>query len=129
LTSSTRASTQRDVGTYDGIVREERAGSINWLGWSVTVGGVAAIGAAGLLALRASKLDDESNMSPDTNMRNDLRDQAGTRRVMSAVAGVGGLVLTATGVYLLVTQSHDRAARVSVNVGVTGRGVVVFGRF
>jgi tetratricopeptide (TPR) repeat protein len=121
--------TQHDADTRHAPPDDER-GSVNWIGWTVTVGGVAALGTTGYLILRASSLDDQANMNIDNRKRSDLHDQAGTRRLAGAIVGVGGVALTATGIYLLSTSRHqDRSTTASLDVGITGRGVVVFGRF
>jgi len=120
-----------DVGQHVATLRDDHGGAIHWVGWTVTGGGIAAIGAAGFLFLRASNLDDQANVDLDTRVRNELHDQASTRRLAGAIVGVGGMVLAATGVYMLATQAYqrDRSTTASVDLGVTSRGVVVFGRF
>jgi tetratricopeptide (TPR) repeat protein len=122
--------TQHDADTRHAPPDDERRGSVNWIGWTVTVGGVATLGTTGYLILRASNLDDQANMNIDNRKRSDLHDQASTRRLAGAIVGVGGAALTATGIYLLSTSRHqDRSTTASLDVGITGRGVVVFGRF
>lgn len=125
-----RAATERDepLGRLD---RTNAADSPYWFGWSTLGAGVVAVGASGLLFLRASNLDDQANAEPDMRERNALRDQARTRNLIGAVVGIGGAVLTATGVVMLVTHSRDRgrSGTASVDIGLSGHGVVVFGRF
>lgn len=110
---------------------DDRRGSINWLGWTVTVGGAAALGTAGFLVLRASNLDDQANRNLDALARNDLHDQAHTRRVASAIVGVGGVALTATGMILLIRGAYrdNQSATTSLDIGVTSHSVAVLGRF
>ena len=112
-------------------VPDDRAGSTNWLGWTVTAAGAASIGTAGFLLLRASNLDDEANRSLDTRARNGLHDQASTRRLAGTIVGVGGLVLTATGLTVLITGAHHhgRTMAASLDVAITDHGVIAFGRF
>jgi tetratricopeptide (TPR) repeat protein len=125
-----RSAMQHDADTRHAPPDDERRGSVNWIGWTVTVGGVATLGTTGYLILRASNLDNQANMSIDNRMRSDLHDQASTRRLAGAIVGVGGIALTATGIYLLSTSRHqDHPTTASLDVGLTGRGVVVFGRF
>jgi tetratricopeptide (TPR) repeat protein len=121
----------RAVGLHDAPAPGDRGDSIPWVGWTVTSAGVAAMGGAAFLFLRASSLTDQANTDPDTRTRTDLRDRAATRNLAGAVVGVGGLALTATGLYMLVTHSshHDRAGTASLDLGITGHSVVVFGRF
>jgi hypothetical protein len=115
----------------DSMPSEDRASSPNWIGWTLTGTGVVAIAGSGYLALRASSLDDQANRELDTRMRNDLRDQVTSRRLASEIIGASGLVLAGTGIYLLVTRSHhsDPRATASIDLGVTGSGIVVLGRF
>lgn len=121
---------QHDIRTRPTTQDNEHQGSVNWIGWTVTVGGVAALGTTGYLFLRASNLDDQANMNIDNRTRSDLHDGASTRRLAGAIVGVGGVALTATGIYLLATSHHqDRSTTASLDVGITGRGIVVFGRF
>jgi len=120
----------RDHGTPDAARDDNRGGSVNWIGWTATAAGVGALGTTGYLFLRASNLDDRANMHIDNRTRSDLHDQASTRRIAGAIVGVGGVALTATGVYLLATSHpRDRSNSASLDVGITGRGIVVFGRF
>ena len=93
------------------------------------VSGVAALGTSGYIVLRASNLDDQANMNLDFRARSDLHDQASTRRLAGAIVGVGGAALAATGIYLLATSRHRDRSTASLDVGITGRGVVVLGRF
>jgi tetratricopeptide (TPR) repeat protein len=129
----TQGTAQRDAASRNMTLESERSAStpVNWIGWTTTAGGVAALGASGYLFLRASSLDDQGNKTPDTRARHEFYDQSNTRRLAGAIIGAGGLALTATGLYLLITQSghRGRATAAAVNVGITGDSVVVLGRF
>ena len=110
---------------------DDREGSINWVGWTVTGTGAIALGAAGFLFLRASSLNDQANADTNSRTRNDLHNEAGTRGVVGAVVGVGGVILTATGIYMLVSHGHrhEASSATAFDVGISGRVVVVIGRF
>lgn len=115
----------------DGVHRADSADASYWLGWTTLGAGGIVIGVSGLLFFRASSLRDQGNTEPDMKPRVVLHDQTSTRTVIGAVVGAGGAVLTATGLVLLVTHSRDRArARTaSWDIGTSGHGIVVFGRF
>lgn len=106
-------------------------GSFNWAGTAVTATGGLALVGSGVLFFRASSLNDDANTEVNTRTRNDLRDQAHTRNIVGAVVGVGGVVLTATGVYMLITHGsrRDGLNTTSANLGISGRSLVVFGSF
>ena len=122
--------TQADTETRQAHPDEGRRESVNWIGWTVTVGGVAALGTTGYLFLRASTLDDQANMNIDNHARSELHDRASTRRLAGALVAAAGMGLTATGIYLLIASHHtERSTTASLDVGITGRSVVMFGRF
>jgi tetratricopeptide (TPR) repeat protein len=103
----------------------------DWFGWSITGAGVVGVGAAGFLFLRASSLNDQANSEPDARRRNDLHDQARTRNLLGAVIGIGGGGLIVTGVIKLALHSRDHAvtSTAALDIGISGHGVVVSGRF
>lgn len=101
------------------------------LGWGLTGVGALSAATAGYLLLDASNLDDQANIEIRQDVRNQLRDKAGTRRTIGAVVGVAGVGLLATGIIRLVlhpSPSHERVAR-SWSVGFSRDGVQVFGSF
>jgi hypothetical protein len=109
-----------------------RVGRVAFLAWLDHRGtGVVAAGASGLLFWRASSLHDQANTEPEVRRRVELHEQGRTRTVIGAVVGVGGAVLTGTGIVLLVTHTPDRArARTtSWGIGISGHTVEVLGRF
>ena len=103
----------------------------DWVGWSLTGAGVIAAGAAGILFLRAGSLTDQANSEPNVRSRDELRDQARTRNLLGAVIGIGGGALIVTGVIKLAIHPHDRAvpSTAALDIGVSGHGVIVSGRF
>jgi len=106
-------------------------GSFNWIGWTLTGAGGIATGAAGYLLLRASSLNDQANDEVFARRRDDLHDEASTRSLAGAIIGVGGVLLTVTGIYMLVTHSERSETQhgTALGVGITGHGVIAFGRF
>lgn len=131
-----RSSTEPDRGHagQDGSITtndHDGGASHYWFGWTMTGAGVVAIGSAGYLFLRASSLHDQAGSELNSRTRNDLYDQAKTRNLLGAVIGIGGVVLTATGVVLLAAHSPDRGHphTASVDIGISGRGMIVFGQF
>jgi hypothetical protein len=109
---------------------EERSGP-NWVGWGLTVVGVASIGTSGALFLSASNLDDKANTTPDARARNSLHDQAHTRRVVGAVVGGVGIAVIAAGVLdLVLSRPHKRTTNTaSLDLGIVDHGIVVLGHF
>ncbi len=100
-------------------------------GWALTGTGVIGAGIGGYFLLDSTDLFDQANSEDRQDVRQDLRDKAGTRRVVGAVIGAAGVGLLATGVIKLVLHpsSTERPAMTSWGVGVTDRGVQVFGSF
>lgn len=109
----------------------DRERTPNWLGWTALGVGIAGIGASGYLFLRASAMTDAANAEPDFRARSELRNGANTRTLGGTVSGIAGVALVTTGVVLLVIHrpEHPRGDQPSVSVGVTGRGVTLYGRF
>jgi hypothetical protein len=110
---------------------DDRADSNNWVGWTVTSTGAIALGAAGLLLLRASSLSDQANAEPYSRARDDLHDRANTRSIVGVIVGVGGVVLTVSGIYMLASHRGHREASsaTAFDVGISGRGIVAFCHF
>jgi tetratricopeptide (TPR) repeat protein len=110
---------------------DDRADSINWGGWTVTGMGALALGGAGFLFQRVSSLTDQANAEPYDRARDDLHDEANTRHIVGIIVGVGGVVLTATGIYMLVSHGrhHEASSVTAFDVGISGSGIVAFGHF
>ncbi len=100
-------------------------------GWALTGTGLIGAGIGGYLLLDSADLFDRANNEDRQDVRQDLRDKAGTRRVVGAVLGAAGVGLLATGVIKLVLHPSptERPAMTSWGVGITDRGVQVFGIF
>lgn len=103
----------------------------DWLGWGLAGTGVAAMGTAAIVLLGASHLNDQANMEPDVRRWNQLHDQAGTRRTIGIVIGIGGIGLTAAGVVRLVLHTGEtpRPSAARLDVGITSNGMFVAGKF
>lgn len=80
--------------------------------------GVAALATAGVMfAVSSSKFDDEHALCPGSQCANtddlakahSLLDDGHTYRGLSIGIGIGGVVLAAAGVYLLVTPHHEES--------------------
>jgi len=100
-------------------------------GWALTGTRLIGAGIGGYFFLESADLFDQVNSEDRQDMRQDLRNKAGTRRVVGAVIGAAGVGLLATGVIKLVLHpsSTERPAMTSWGVGITDRGVQVFGSF
>lgn len=97
--------------------------------WALAGAGVATLGVSGGLFWSAASLRDDADATPDQQEQTSLRDRAHTRSLVgTTLAVVGGGLLVAGAIKLAV---HDtEPVRVGpVGLGVTKRGVFVFGRF
>jgi hypothetical protein len=103
----------------------------DWLGWGMAGTGLAAMAGAGALFVSSLHLDGQANVEPDTRLRNQLHDQAGTRSTLGIVVGIGGFGLTTAGIIKLVlhTRETPRLGTVTLDVGITGNGAFVVGSF
>jgi tetratricopeptide (TPR) repeat protein len=103
----------------------------DWLGWGMAGTGLAAMAGAGALFLSSSHLIDQANGEPDTRLRNQLHDQAGTRNTVGLVVGIGGFGLATTGILKLVLHTHEtqHPNSATLGIGITGNGAFVVGRF
>jgi hypothetical protein len=99
--------------------------------------GVAALATAGVMfAVSSSKFDDEHSLCPNSMCANtddlakahSLLDDGHTYRGLSIGMGIGGVVLAAAGVYLLVTPHHEES-HMTVQVDHTGGSVGYTARF
>jgi hypothetical protein len=79
----------------------------------------------------AANLRDDADATPDQTEQTSLRDRADTRDIIgTTLAIVGGGVLVSGVIKLAVHDSHARPnSGATVDVGVSSRGFVVFGRF
>ena len=101
------------------------------VGWALAGTGASAVALGGYLLLDAADLSDEANNEERQGVRQELRDKASTRRVIGAVVGVAGVGLLATGVVKLLRHpsAKERSSMASWDIGVSGRGLYVFGSF
>jgi tetratricopeptide (TPR) repeat protein len=115
----------------DRVERTNEADAAPWFGWTMLGTGAAATGASVVLLLRASALHEQANAEPDVRKRVELHDQGRTRNMIGAAVGIGGLALTVTGVVMLVRHPHRprSASTASLDIGLSGHSVAVFGRF
>jgi len=104
----------------------------DWLALSLAGVGIGAAGVAGYLFADASHLHTEANATRQSQeQRNELHDQASTRRMLGTVIGLGGasLLVAAAVEYAIHSRHRVRSAAASWNIEVTSNGVVVFGGF
>lgn len=89
------------------------------------------MGTAGAVLLSASHLNDQANMEPDVRRWNQLHDQAGTRRTIGVVIGIGGMGLTVAGAVRLMlhTRETPQLSAARLDVGITSNGMFVAGKF
>ena len=99
--------------------------------------GVAALATAGVMfAVSSSKFDDEHSLCPSSQCANtadlakahSLLDDGHTYRGLSIGMGIGGVVLAAAGVYLLVTPHHEES-HMTVQLDHTGGSIGYTARF
>lgn len=99
--------------------------------------GVAALATAGVMfAVSSSKFDDEHSLCPGSQCANtddlakahSLLDDGHTYRGLSIGIGIGGVVLAAAGVYLLVTPHHEES-HMTVLLDHTGGSIGYTARF
>jgi tetratricopeptide (TPR) repeat protein len=104
------------------------------LGWGLIATGALGGGVATWLFIDASSLDRSANDAGahgDQAGRRSLQDRASSRRSLGVAVGVGGGVLVLAGVLKLTVLSggDPPPTRAAWNLGLTGDGVAVFGRF
>lgn len=103
----------------------------NWLGWGLTVGGVAAMGTGGGLLISAQHLNDDANGTLDAKARQNLRDRSSTRNTAGLIVGAAGIALTAAGVIdlLIVHSHHNSGSSAAFDIGIGSQSIFVLGRF
>jgi len=102
---------------------------VDTLGWSLAGVGALGLGVGGYFLIDAASIDEQANTEPSQEVRQQLRDKAGTRRVIGAFVGIAGLGLLAGGVIKLYVHTPSDEQAVSWGIGVNGSGIQVFGRF
>jgi tetratricopeptide (TPR) repeat protein len=103
-------------------------------GWGLTAIGLAGAGVTTWLLVDARSLDSEADNAQAHHLvseRQQLADRASERRRSAVLVGVGSGVLLASGALVLVLWSggDPAPARVGWNLGITGNGMAVSGRF
>jgi hypothetical protein len=103
----------------------------DWIGWGLTGGGVASIGAAGLLFWNASTIQNRASTEPNMQMRVDLRNQGDHRALIGGIVGAAGVVLIGVGALHFLMHSPEPSSRgvAALRIGVTGSGAYVTGQF
>lgn len=101
------------------------------VGWGLSAAGVVGVGVSSWLFINAKGLDEDSNAEATQGERKDLRDRASSRRLLGTIVGVGGAGLLVAGLVKLALRPDDREQTIttSLNLGITGDGVFVTGRF
>lgn len=98
--------------------------------WALAGAGALATGVGGYFLLDAADLSDRSNNEPRQELREKLRDQAGQRRLLGTIAGLGGLGLLASGIVKLTLHPTANEQRSTAwSIGLTRDGVQVSGDF
>lgn len=96
------------------------------LAWGLVAGGVVAAGVGSGLLLNASSLDDEADHETDFARRNQLHDNASSRRTegVVAVAGGGALLVAAVIKFALASPSPSatKSAQITPGPGDVGLG-------
>ncbi|HLL25984.1 MAG TPA: tetratricopeptide repeat protein [Kofleriaceae bacterium] len=100
-------------------------------GWGLTGVGAIGMGASLYLLLDARSLEDDANREPSQQRRDELRADAGDRRLAATIVGAVGVAALITGIVkLAITESANRANDVSgLRVAPTTSGIVVMGSF
>lgn len=109
---------------------EPRPRHPDWIGWSVMATGVAGLGVGAYLLYDASRLDDQSASSTQSQeQRQRIERDAHGRRVAGGITVGGGAALVIAGLVKLALHDDapDRAA--AWNITATNHGVMVLGRF
>jgi len=98
--------------------------------WSLTGAGLVTLGVAGGLFWGASSLRDDAAATPDQQEQTSLRDRAHTRSLVgTTLVFVGGGLTLAGIIKLIAHDSEPTRTQSSIQLGVSGDGVMVFGRF
>jgi tetratricopeptide (TPR) repeat protein len=104
----------------------------SYVGWGVTAAGTIGGGITAWLAISATGLDSNSNdLGRTMSDRLDLEHQADSRHRAALIVGVGSGVAVVLGVLTLVVpaRAESHATSTAWNLGVTSRGLAVYGSF
>ncbi len=100
------------------------------IGWGFTAAGLVGLGVSSGLLASANNIEDDANREMVQTKRESLRDRASNRRTIGTIAGIGGAALLVGGLIKLALRPPDREETVTtLDVGITGDGVFVMGKF
>jgi hypothetical protein len=110
--------------------------SVRWgriAGWALATAGLVGGGVTTYLVLDAQNLDrqaTDAEANQQASVRNELTARAADRRRSAMIFGVGSGIVLATGLLFALWPSSDRPpTQASWNLGITGSGIAVEGRF
>jgi len=101
------------------------------IGWSLAgVGAVAAVASVYFL-VDARGLDNDSNLEPDGETRDELRDRAKSRRLIGSIVGIGSVGLLAAGIVKLAVrrQGEERIVTTTWQLRIMQNGLALSGSF
>lgn len=107
----------------------DRDESPDWIGWSATGSGVAALAISGVLFYRASQLNNQGDSESNMETRQHLYDQANSRDLAGAIVAISGAALTAVGVIRLTLHHRARTQASIITINVSSYGVLATGAF
>jgi hypothetical protein len=102
------------------------------LGWGLTAVALIGGGATTWLTVSANGLDSDAKVMSRTSAdRIDLQNQADSHRHAALIVGIGSGAALVLGIVTLVlpARADARATSTAWNLGITGNGMAVFGRF
>lgn len=102
---------------------------VDRIGWALTATGVAGLAVASGLLIDARSLDNAAKASHSAQEHHQLQDKASTRSSIGAVIGIAGAGALVTGIIKLAAVPKARSGVATWNLGVSGDGLMVFGRF
>jgi hypothetical protein len=103
-----------------------------WLGWGLTAAALVGGGVTTWLAVSATGIDsDAKDTTQTTSDRVNLENRADSRRRTALIVGVGSGAAVVLGIVTLAIPARRSGSSPATawNLGLTGNGVVVFGRF
>ncbi len=101
------------------------------IGWGLAGAGLVGIGVSSGLFANAKNIEGDANDEMIQTKREALRDRASSRRTVGTIVGIGGAALLLGGLVKLALRPPDREQTVTtaLDVGITGDGVFVMGKF
>lgn len=101
-------------------------------GWGLVGAGVALAGVGTALLIDAASLRSDANGVPSQEQQNALHDKADSRALGGTILAIGGGALVVAGIIKLAVRDRDNSPSTTVsdwNLGVSARGMFVFGHF